>query len=54
MAIIRIVAIALGLASAAIEFYVTTIGNKTSSHRMAHLLSGLTYMGLAYVIWMIK
>lgn len=51
---IRIIAIVCGSICAAVEFYVTTIGNKSSLHRKAHLLSGLAYMGLVYVVWMIK
>lgn len=54
MAIMTVVAIVAGLACAAIEFYVTTMGSKSSLHRKAHLLSGLAYMGLVYMIWILR
>lgn len=54
MEIIRIMAIVCGSICATVEFYVTTMGNKTPLHRKAHLLSGLAYMGLVYVVWTMK
>lgn len=54
MAIMTVVAIVLGLTCAAVEFYVTIAGNKTTLHRVAHWFAGLAFLGLAWVIWMLK
>ena len=54
MGTIRMIAITLGLACAAVEFCVTVIGNKTPPHRAAHLAFGLVFLGLVYVVWMVK
>lgn len=54
MAIIRVIAIAAGLACMTVDFYATVAGRKNSLHRTAHLLAGLVFMGLVYVIWPMK
>lgn len=54
MAIMTIVAIALGLACATVEFYATVIGSKTPLHRLAHLAFGFVFLLLVYMVWMTR
>jgi len=49
-----VVAIALGLTCAAVDFYATVMGNKTSLHRAAHLAFGFVFLLLVYMIWMMR
>jgi len=54
MAIMTVVAIALGLTCATVEFYAAVEGGKTPLHRTAHLAFGFVFLLLVYMVWMMR
>lgn len=54
MAIMTVVSIALGLTCAVVDLCAAILGDKSPLHRAAHLAFGLVFMGLVYVIWMMR